>query len=325
MNSLLNLMISSNKEDLSAQIQEISFDFSLFGKGTKLEDNFLTHHLRLIKREQPGYLRHPIMSVFANLQWSKFKYTYVLNCVFFALFLIVFNLHAFNYVDLVRCNSNETCSNSSYGLVCHKQAWKRNTGDDSEYDILEPVLECYKAKESLKHRVTIHTISKFVLITCLVLLSFWEMLQFLSRLFVKKILHYFNKQNLVEFCIYLFTTIFLYYENNKEIAGHFLGWALLFTWLNFTLFLSISNSIGKRLFMSFYVMREVVLTLLIYVPTLLGFASAFHCFLYGATNFHDIKTAVLATMIMLLGNVPWSDFQYPEVDKVGGRNVSAQV
>lgn len=259
------------------------------------------------------------MSVYAGLQWNTFRKTYYANFFIFFMFLIVFNLHAFNYVNLVQCDvKTDTCPQ----LKCHKNAWRRNNSmNGNEYDILDLVLNCYENSTM----ISIHNVSKVCLIILLISLSLWEFLQFLSRLYACKIWHYFNKQNLVEIFIYALTSALLCHENDKEIAGHLFGWSLLLTWLNFTLFLSSINMIGKRLFMSFYVMKEVALTLLTYVPTIFGFASAFHCFLYGSPDFQHIMASILQTMVMLLGEVPLQNFQDSEVHKVGGRNISAQV
>ena len=66
---------------------------------------------------------------------------------------------------------------------------------------------------------------------------------------------------------------------NHQWQKHLLGWALFLAWMDLTIFLGKMDFFGQRLYMSWQTMKGVAWSLLVFVPSLIAFATAFHCFL----------------------------------------------
>ena len=86
------------------------------------------------------------------------------------------------------------------------------------------------------------------------------------------------------------------------------------------------EKIGQHIFMSLGVMKAVGCNILIYIPSLIAFSSAFHCFLFGDPVFDSWVSSALKVLTMMIGEYEFdSHFVYSEVQKNGGRNISIQV
>ena len=78
--------------------------------------------------------------------------------------------------------------------------------------------------------------------------------------------------------------------------------------------------------MSMGVMKAVAKNILIYIPSLMAFSSAFHCFLFGDEVFHSWVSSALKVLTMMIGEYDFdSHFVYSAVKENGGRNISIQV
>ena len=60
---------------------------------------------------------------------------------------------------------------------------------------------------------------------------------------------------------------------------HLLGWALFLAWFDLTMFLGRFDIFGKHIYRSWHVMKKVGWSMTVYIPILIAFAAAFHCFL----------------------------------------------
>ena len=68
-------------------------------------------------------------------------------------------------------------------------------------------------------------------------------------------------------------------KDNYGRQEHLLGWAVFLTWMDLTLFLGRFDIFGRHIYRSSHVFKNVVWSLIVYVPVLVAFAFAFHCFL----------------------------------------------
>ena len=107
---------------------------------------------------------------------------------------------------------------------------------------------------------------------------------------------------------------------------HLLGWALLLAWLDFTLFLGRFDLFGRHIYRSFHVMKNVAWSMLVYLPSLIAFALAFHCFLDNDPIFQGPTASILKTVAMLLGEFNYEGrFLYDYVESIDGSQFSVQV
>ena len=115
-------------------------------------------------------------------------------------------------------------------------------------------------------------------------------------------------------------------ENNHNIQKHLLGWSLFLAWSDLTIFMGKMDFFGRHIYMTWQIMRSMFLNLVVFVPTLLAFASAFHCFLINNEVFEGPMASVLKTFEMFLGEVDFSDnFLYDKVKDTNGANLSVQL
>ena len=83
---------------------------------------------------------------------------------------------------------------------------------------------------------------------------------------------------------------------------------------------------GQNIFMSIGVIKEVAWATIVYLPSMMAFASAFHCFLLGDPIFESWITSALKVLTMVIGEYNFDHhFAYHAVKSNGGRNISIQV
>lgn len=267
------------------------------------------------------------------MHWYKLKNTYLFNSFFFFAFLLILTIHGSHYVDIFQCdqesnNTNFKNTSSCQELSCHKGSWRHNT---RRTDTLDIVLRCLEDQTNydLTYKnsdVTFYTRTGYVLIVIWIFLVMRELNQIFWFWRLKKIGQYISLQNMVELLIFSTTLGFFFNRNDFETGGHLLGWAMLCSWINFTLYLSIFDFIGTRLYMALYVVQEVIISMLVYIPSIIGFATAFHCFLAGQATFHSVIMSFLEAVVMMVGETKFEDnFSYDKVRDTGGRNYSVQV
>ena len=83
---------------------------------------------------------------------------------------------------------------------------------------------------------------------------------------------------------------------------------------------------GRHIYMTWQIMKSMFWNLIVFVPSLVAFASAFHCFLINNDVFEGPIASLLKTFEMLLGEVDFSDnFLYDNVKETEGANHSVQL
>lgn len=272
-----------------------------------------------------------------GMHWYKLKTTYFLNTFFFFVFLVTLTIHGSFYVDIFQCSEGILGANfvnttaECQKLTCSKGSW-RHVADLNRSNTLNQILLCLGEQtvdySAFSHfDIQVHKWTGWCLVGIWIALVMRELNQFFWFLWTKKVDQYVNSlQNAVEWAIFLTTLSFFFLRQNYEIGGHLMGWAMLFSWINFTLYLSIFNFIGTRLYMALYVVKQVILSMLVYIPSVIGFSCAFHCFLAGQSTFHSFVMSFLEAMVMMVGETKFeANFSVDKVHEYGGRNVSAQV
>ena len=174
------------------------------------------------------------------------------------------------------------------------------------------------------------------------LLLIFELLQFLSKIKEGELNEYFGMQNSTELVMFMLTiALFVTQWNDKEMNSkegeswedqdrdenhlfqkHLLGWTLFLAWMDLTIFLGKMDFFGRHIYMSWQIMRSMFLNLAVFIPSLIAFASAFHCFLINNEIFEGPIASVLKTFEMLLGEVDFAgNFLYDNVKGIYNRLV----
>ena len=203
-------------------------------------------------------------------------------------------------------------------------------------------------RDACQDKVKGHSVTCYWTLVSLAALLLLEFLQLVSKIKEGEPLEYFGLQNTCE--LFMFgLTIALFVtqwhdnemafkfnnvpmwndekrEANHMIQKHLLGWALFLAWMDLTIFLGKMDVFGIHIYMSWQIMRSMFLNLAVFIPSLVAFASAFHCFLINNPVFEGYVASLLKTFEMLLGEVDFSDnFLYDNVKETGGANHSVQI
>ena len=169
-------------------------------------------------------------------------------------------------------------------------------------------------------------IARYSTMVSLAIMVMIEVSQWVVKAMNNRLRSYFCLQNMIELLIMFMTVAFLHYAPlDIEKAGHIGGWALFLAWMDFTAYLSQMSTFGRTIYSSIYVSKKVFKSLLIFLPSLIGFTSAFHFFLHGNDQFQSFFDSFLKVVIMMIGEYEFEgNFSFDETRKVGGRNVSIQ-
>ena len=160
----------------------------------------------------------------------------------------------------------------------------------------------------------------------------------LSKILAKEFFEYFSWQNVIEVVLlslsstFLITEFVLFEEMEYDcgrysgLQMHLLGWALFLAWIDLTLFLGRFDIFGRHIYRSWHVMKNVAWSMTVYIPILLAFASAFHCFLKNNGIFEGTVASVLKVLTMVLGEFNFEDhFVYDTVNQNKGSQFSVQI
>ena len=116
-------------------------------------------------------------------------------------------------------------------------------------------------------------------------------------------------------------------ETNHYYQMQLMGWALFLAWTNLTIFLGKLDFFERHIHMSRQIFMSVLWSVAVFLPTIVAFASGFHCFLLYDPIFDSLMASILKTIGMLLGEVDIGDhFIHANEDTTTeGANPSAQI
>ena len=171
------------------------------------------------------------------------------------------------------------------------------------------------------------TIARYSTMVSLAFIVLIEVVQLVAKAMKKRLRSYVGLQNMTEILIMFMTVAFLHYApQDIEMAGHIGGWALFLAWMDFTAYLAQMSTFGRTIYSSIYVSKKVCKSLLIFLPSLIGFTTAFHLFLHGNDQFQSFFDSFLKVVIMMIGEYEFEDnFSFDETRKAGGRSFSIQL
>ena len=296
------------------------FHLDMFKKGTTKEANHLDKHKSLIDAGYPEMVRHPIMTLFTSLKWYPHKKWYYTKFVIFLMFIISLTFHMVYFVDYLQCE----CENVQLNKT--KPHCKQITLNN------ETVKSCREGLEPM------FTITKYSSWGILVILTGIEILQFIMKLVTKELWEYFSKQNICEVLMISFGQAFFVVQYNDlkmgtqslterdQLKCHLFGWTLFLAWIDLTIFLGRFDIFGKHIYRSWYVMKNVAWSLMVYIPIIVAFACAFHVFLIYNEIFQGPVASMLKVLTMILGEFDFEgNFVYDKVDEINGSNWSVQI
>ena len=225
------------------------------------------------------------------------------------------------------------CSDQLY--TCRKRSWRSGPTNDTNHrfdaiiDCLSDVNDTLDSSASARVSRGLNKYEAFKIITmvflgCLILL---ELAEVIKKAYKKRLRSYLSWQNFLEVGIIGVTTILLIIApSDIDTAGHISGWIAFFAWFNFTFYIGRIFRFGKAFYTTYYVSKKITKTMIIFIPSLIGFTCAFHIFLSGNDQFIEFGRSAFKVLVMLLGEYDYEDnFNYDQVEMYGGRNTSLQI
>ena len=101
---------------------------------------------------------------------------------------------------------------------------------------------------------------------------------------------------------------------------------MFFAWVDLTIFLGRFDVFGKHIYSSWFVLKTVAWFLVVYIPIMMAFAMAFHCFLIEDDIFNGPVTSFIKVLTMVLGEFEFeTHFYYDKVAESHGKNGSVQI
>ena len=113
---------------------------------------------------------------------------------------------------------------------------------------------------------------------------------------------------------------------SQELLRHMLGWSIFLAWINMSIILGRFDVFGKHIYRSWVVIKNVVVSILVYVPFMIAFSMAFHVFLSFNEVFEGNVASLLKVITMVLGEYDFQDnFLYDKVVANHGSLISVQI
>ena len=329
----LDLMISSGTVECFLPDEgTISYDITMFAPGQKKSENYLDILYQLIERGLSKHLKHPIMRLCLDMEWHNTLIIYFWNMFLFILFLTSFSTYGYFYIQMSQCQSiDSTCffaGHPTYGkrickndnfcsdYSCKNFQWIDKNGPIGFLDITS----CLKAHPWTFNKSLI-TIKVFFY-TTLVMLVLSPIMRLINMFFkyccTRSERRSITIKDWAEGLIVLYTVLFLVFQDvNVWLARNFLGWGLFVSWMYVTILLARFDIFGKHFIISWRIMKKVVWSFIIYIPSLIAFAFAFYCFLVGYNVFNGFSSSTVKILTMMIGALPLLDD--------GGQNYSVKV
>ena len=181
--------------------------------------------------------------------------------------------------------------------------------------------------EDIKYDLILLTCAEAMTIAFLIILLAIEVLQIIAKSIKNRMKSYFSFQNILEICIMIGTTAYLCLAHSSiKLSTRIGGWTLFLAWANFTAYLCQISKVGEVAYSSVIVSKNIMMTLFIFVPSMIGFTFALYFFLHGNQQFREFGSAMLKLLMMLLGEFDYEDnFESKAVLGYGGLDLSVQV
>ena len=101
---------------------------------------------------------------------------------------------------------------------------------------------------------------------------------------------------------------------------------MFLAWVDLTIFLGRFDVFGRHIYSSWYVFKTVAWFMVVYIPIMMAFAMAFHCFLIEDEIFNGPVTSFIKVLTMVLGEFEFeTHFYYDKVEESSGQNFSVQI
>ncbi len=293
---LLNECLSANENDFTATNLMIVYDLEPFKQGALNGTNGeMSLHTKILETNAREVLKHPLSEAFLELKYRLIRPFFLVNLAIFTIFTLLLTFLAVSATIF-----EQDCYDSHGQLVKHP---------------------CHPSGDSVGDAGTFYIL--FVL-TFVIMAPL--MIRELSQVWTTGLEYFADLENWIEVGIFTFGILFLTTVHTEPLVWpHFAAMSVLFCWNEMTLLLGRFPSIGIYVYMSVHVTKILIMFVLFYVATLIGFAFSFFLLLPRNVVFDSPISSAMKVLTMMLGEFDFSDnFLWDDVQGKGS-NGTAQV
>ena len=320
----------SAEEREKSTTEEINSLVKIF-RDKVVESDEMAFHRKILKMKAGSVLEHPLSESFLHIQWELTKPLFYVNVLLYVIFLFFLTALILYQTYLIRCtihaseNKNESVVNVTGfpGCECQRYCPDVSGADEEELDFNEEV-DCFWKWELTRFNTTnhftechtkkqLHTEYALFVISVLGWLFLWlrETMQYVRNW--KEYLK--DHENWAEMTLLFFSGLYLillFIPNiDPVIVHHLSSWSVFIAWIDLTLLMGRSPSIGTTIQMCFQVVKSVLLLLSIFLPIFLAFGFAFHVLLISNVQFESPYFAIVKVLTIMAGEFDFYDnFSY---------------
>ena len=324
---------------------KLILDFNVFKPEDSIikKDDEMAVYNHAIHHERKDLLLHPLMQIYLFMKVRNFKAQYWLQFALKFLCAMAFTYIGVTYTNFNHCKMLE--NNGSVNADCFTM-YNTYVGchlNETHSKIQNLSVNNIKPIRCIRN--TLHPTKResFGVIGSAMGLEdpteFWMYLVFLSvvalYLLIREVIEllvlkweYFKKEeNYLQLMMVALMYAFISTSNNDlDTAQHLASWMVFFAWTDITLILGTVDRIGECVYMSIDVMKNMMLCFIIFVPSLFGFSYGFYILINPTESFNSWFGAMVKVMAMGVGELDYTtNFDYHNLDRVGGKNFSSQI
>lgn len=283
---LLDAAVDTNGQDLDSDDLLLIFDLEIFyheGFGTKVSEimDEVAAHAKIFSLRKPELLHHPLSETLLLLKWNRCKKIFFANLFLYTLFVACLTTMAILQMRMM-VDYDEEFAHKNLTDRCHEH----NLHEDCYFDQIYSFYQIHSPSVVY----TVYTLRIVVAIQCFILF-FREMMQavYSWRSYCRSL------ENLLEQVMIWSTILYLIaLWIGPRIANlHLASWSVFLAWVEMTLMIGRSPRVGIYIYMFTNVIRALMRFLLLYSPTIIAFAIAFHLLLPHTAEFGDPVSAFL--------------------------------
>ena len=287
---------------VSVEDGHVVFDFEPFN-AKEVNEKVKTEMHLLNNVEGVQYrnvLEHPLVHAYLTCKWNSMKKFFYINVGFYICFCIAI------------------AGVATISSAVAKEANSTNT-TKSVMEMIHDGVEVGRARMPVNLYAFYFGLSVCWLFTGVLILR-----ESLQAIFNFK--DYLSFENFLELATVIILCIFYsYLWDDPNSCIHFAAWSVFLSWFELTLLIGRMPKIGIYIYMSVYVMKDIALMFLVYLPTILSFAFVFYIIIQTDVFINPLG-ALIKVLVMTAGEFEYSAyFTYEKVKDNNGANYSSQL
>lgn len=304
---ILSQGLTTNGKDLDSKDLLLIYDFTVFRNEISTSDimDEMSVHKQIVDMKEQELLKHPLVESFLYIKWRLCKRISLANFLLYMTFSICFTIFALlttNMVKSCKCTHDDlVLSYNSTNVMdqlfsylqedyCEGHATSsKNVRGGKPFWKLKPFLQL-SIMECLDSDPYLFWILLALTLISTFLLAVRETIQAIAN--PKGYLE--DPENFLQLSIIgsvlAYIGFLLYYV---DMAAHFGAFGVFLAYIDVTLMIGRSPSIGLYIYMALHVVKLLLILLSVYSTTLLAFAIAFHILLPNNKVFQNMFTSGL--------------------------------